>query len=75
MRTKPVIATVCATALGLSAMPVSASQSQSNTVAEKKQEEKKICRWVDRTGSHIAERFCLTAEEWRKVEEYLAKEF
>jgi hypothetical protein len=75
MRIKPVIATACATVLALLAVPASASQAQSNTVAEKKKAEKKVCRWVDRTGSHIAERYCLTAEEWRKVEEYLAKEF
>ena len=75
MRIKPVIVTLCATALALSAMPSSASQSQSDTVAEKKQAEKKVCRWIDRTGSHIAERICLTPEEWRKVEEYLDKEF
>ena len=31
----------------------------------------KVCRWVDRTGSHQKERICLTREEWKKVEQLL----
>ena len=76
MRTKPVIATVCAAALALGASSASATQAQSNSVAKEKQAaSKKLCRWVETTGSHRSERICLTAEEWRKVDEYLAREF
>ena len=76
MRTKPVIAAVCAAALAFGASSASAAQPQSSPVAKEKQAgSKKVCRWVETTGSHRTERICLTAEEWRKVDEYLAREF
>ena len=35
---------------------------------------KKVCRWIEpRTGSMIKERICLTAQDWKKVEELLAE--
>ena len=75
MHTKPVIAAVCAAALALGASSASAAQPQNAVAKEKQAGSKKVCRWVETTGSHRTERICLTAEEWRKVDEYLAREF
>lgn len=61
-------------ALALVTSPAAAQEPQSNQASEKSAQKKK-CRWVTPTGSNRSERICLTAEEWRKVDEYLAKEF
>ena len=75
MRIKPAIATICAAALVCAASSASAWQAQSNTVAkEKKAAQKKKCRWIEQTGTNRSERICLTAEEWRQVNEYLEKQ-
>jgi uncharacterized membrane protein len=62
-------------ALALVASPAAAQEPQSNQASSEKSAQKKKCRWVTPTGSNRSERICLTAEEWRKVDEYLAKEF
>jgi hypothetical protein len=69
MRIKPVLATVCAAALALTASSAPAAEPQSNTVAkDKPKAEKKICRWLPVTGSNMNQKVCLTAEDWKKAE-------
>ena len=71
MRTKTVIATICAAAISVAAMPASAYQEQGNLAAKEKkaeQQKKKICKWLPELGSKRVERHCLTAEEWKKAE-------
>ena len=76
MRTKLAIASVCVAALAFAASSASATHAQSNPGSKEKQaESKKKCRWIETTGSNRSERICLTAEEWRKVDEYVAREF
>ncbi len=68
MRTHVLTASIAAAVLGLAASPAAAAPQQKNNIAEKK-----VCRWIEpRTGSQIRERVCLTADQWRKVEELAA---
>ena len=68
MRIKPVLAIICAAAVGFAA-PAAAYEPQSNSVAkEKPRAEKKICRWLPVTGSNMNQKVCLTAEDWKKAE-------
>ena len=74
MRTK--MFAICAAAISFAATSAPAQQPPSNTVAKEKQQGlQKVCRWAERTGTKRRERICLTADEWRKVDEHLAKEF
>ena len=76
MRIKLVAVSLCAAALALSPASASADQAQPNAGARDKQAgQKKVCRWIERTGTHRAERICLTAEEWRKVDDFVARAF
>ena len=36
---------------------------------EKKPSEKKVCKRLETSGTRMAERVCLTKEQWQKVEE------
>ena len=74
MRSKSALIPLCAVAIAVTSAPAAAYDPQSNSVSTAKPP-KKICRWVDRTGTHRIERVCLTSDEWRRVEEYIAKQF
>ena len=41
------------------------------TAAQSKPAEKKICKRLATSGTRMAERVCLTKEEWKKVEEQM----
>ena len=66
-----VIASFAAALLTVAATPLAAAApSQQKSAAA----QKKVCRWIEpRTGSQMRERICLTAEDWKKVEELLAE--
>ena len=58
----------------LLAAPVAAQSTTqvgaaSTTAARAKPAEKKICKRLETSGTRMAERVCLTKEEWKKVEE------
>ena len=75
MRIKLVSVSLCAAALAVTSAPASADQAQPNSGVEKKQAgQKKVCRFIERTGTRRAERICLTAEEWRKVDDFVARD-
>jgi len=70
------VLTVAAIATGCSTTPDSTSAGkgtsrEANYVAkaETQDEETLICRREQPTGSRIAERICLTAEDWKKIEQ------
>ncbi len=46
-----------------------AAQSADDRPSAKPAAEKKICKKLTVTGSRMAERICLTREEWKQVEE------
>jgi Spy/CpxP family protein refolding chaperone len=48
------------------AATTSASQSKAAT------EEKKVCKRLETSGTRMAERVCLTKEEWKKVEQQMS---
>jgi hypothetical protein len=52
------------------AMPATAkTQAEPEQSAAGKDAEKKICKKLTITGSRMGERVCLTASQWKKVEE------
>ena len=54
----------------LAASPATAgAASDQATKAKDAKAEKKICRFLETTGTRMAERVCLTAHEWKKVEQ------
>jgi hypothetical protein len=70
------ILTIAAIAVGCSTTP--ASTSTGNTAsedanymakAEADERETLVCRREQPTGSRISERVCLTAEDWKKIEQ------
>ena len=73
---------VAAGAIGIGSMPAQARvRVQSDIVANSvggaatAPAEKKTCREVTRTGSNMRERICLTRDQWKRVDDYLAKSF
>jgi hypothetical protein len=68
-------ATMFTAAIAIAATPGTARAPQSDSAsAEKPKAERKICRWAETTGTRRRERICLTADEWRQVDEHLANE-
>ncbi|HVF38202.1 MAG TPA: hypothetical protein VNA29_09715 [Sphingomicrobium sp.] len=55
----------------LFAAPAAARSNAQPAPAETKtaQADKKVCKRLEVTGSRIAEKVCLTRDEWKKVEE------
>jgi len=36
---------------------------------------KKVCKLIERTGSHVRERICLAKADWARVEKHLEESF
>ena len=67
-------ASVAAALLAVAVTPVTAAAQSQTATGQKSKAAKKVCRWIEpRTGSMIKERICLTAQDWKKVEELLAE--
>lgn len=74
----PHILTLTATALlTAAALPAAAAgpgdnsgaaiSEASSTAAAPQKEEKKVCKMIEKSGSHMAKRVCLTKDEWEKI--------
>jgi len=64
----PVAAT--ATATGSAQQPVASAQTaDANAKIATAPEEKKICKQLPTSGSRLPNRTCLTAKQWKEVEE------
>ena len=48
-----------------------ATAATAATPGAKAKEEKKVCKLLQTSGTRMAERVCLTKEEWKKVEQQL----
>lgn len=71
MKLVPFAAALAAIAI---AQPAMASDTQAVSQESNKADkasERKVCRSVERIGSNIRDRICLTRKEWREVDEYL----
>jgi hypothetical protein len=60
-----------AAALILVASPATAAGSSPDGKAEAGA--RKICRLIERSGSRLQDRVCLTAEQWKKVDQLVAE--
>lgn len=73
---------LAAGAIGIGSVPAQARQNvdsevQANSVggSATSSGEKKICRTITRTGSNTRDRVCLSKEQWKRVDDYVAKSF
>lgn len=66
---RPVSFAILSAAVMLSAPVAAKTQTESDRPTVDNSSGKKICRRLNVTGSRMAERVCLTKEEWKKVDE------
>lgn len=59
-------------AIAQSGTNTASSAAVANQVAPAQSAEKKICKRLDRTGSRMTEKVCLTKEDWEKVRQEVA---
>ena len=63
----------CIAFLTAVAAPASAAQTPAQDKAAKANSEKKICKQLPTTGSRLQNKACLTAQEWKQVEEEVSR--
>ena len=59
----------CIAMLTAAAVPAGAAQTPAQDKAAKANVEKKICKQLPTTGSRLQNKACLTAKEWKQVQE------
>ena len=59
----------CIAMLTAAAAPAGAAQTPAQDKAAKGNVEKKICKQLPTTGSRLQNKACLTAKEWKQVEQ------
>ena len=62
-----------AAALIIVASPATAAGSMPDGEQKSEVGARKICRMIERTGTRMRDRVCLTAEEWKKVAKLVAE--
>ena len=55
------------------AVPANAAQTPAQDKAAKANVEKKICKQLPSTGSRLPNKACLTAKQWKQVEEDVSR--
>jgi len=66
---RKLITASCIAFLTAAAVPATAAQTPNQDKAAKANVEKKICKQLPSTGSRLPNKACLTAKEWKQVEE------
>ena len=59
----------CIALLTAAAAPASAAQTPAQDKAARANVEKKICKQLPGTGSRLPNKACLTAKEWKQVQD------
>jgi hypothetical protein len=62
-----------AAALIILASPATGAGSTQDNEPKSEARAKTTCRVLERTGTRLRERVCLTAEQWRKVDKLVAE--
>ena len=70
---RKLITASCIALLTAAAVPASAAQSPAQDKAAKATVEKKICKHLPSTGSRLPNKACLTAKEWKQLEDELSR--
>ena len=66
---RKLITVSCIAMLTAAAAPAPAPQTPAQDKAAKANVEKKICKQLPTTGSRLQNKACLTAKEWKQIEE------
>lgn len=63
----------CIAFLTVAAAPANAAQTPAQDKAAKASVEKKICKQLPSTGSRLPNKACLTAKQWKQLDEELSR--
>ena len=66
---RKIITVSCIALLTAAAAPATAAQTPAQDKAAKANVERKICKQLPTTGSRLQNKACLTAKEWKQIEE------
>jgi hypothetical protein len=70
---RKLITVSCIAFLTAAAAPATAAQTPAQDKAAKANVEKKICKRLPSTGSRLPNKACLTAKEWKQVQDEVSR--